>query len=176
MAGTVGGTVSELTGGKFANGAITGAFAYLYNQVMEGYAKQQALKQGACNSPTTNCQSHNALYQSAVDERTKLEAIESISPELEALGAFAGGGIGAVKNVSGIVFKSGHYSSRLAEKGLSVSGVEGVVAGRVNTFRSQLAVNAPFAERLFVDRIHLEYRGILRPNGEVNIGTIFPIK
>ncbi|MGQ0687222.1 MAG: RHS repeat-associated core domain-containing protein [Limnobacter sp.] len=33
MAGTVGGTVSELTGGKFANGAITGAFAYLYNQM-----------------------------------------------------------------------------------------------------------------------------------------------
>lgn len=32
LAGTVGGTVSELTGGKFSNGAITGAFAYLYNQ------------------------------------------------------------------------------------------------------------------------------------------------
>ncbi|MAZ10510.1 MAG: hypothetical protein CMN90_12650 [Sutterellaceae bacterium] len=32
MAGTVGGTISELTGGKFSNGAITGAFAYLYNQ------------------------------------------------------------------------------------------------------------------------------------------------
>lgn len=33
MVGTVGGTVSELTGGKFSNGAITGAFAYLYNQM-----------------------------------------------------------------------------------------------------------------------------------------------
>lgn len=31
VAGTVGGTVSEMTGGKFSNGAITGAFAYLYN-------------------------------------------------------------------------------------------------------------------------------------------------
>ena len=33
LAGTVGGTVSEMTGGKFSNGAITGAFAYLYNQL-----------------------------------------------------------------------------------------------------------------------------------------------
>jgi len=28
---TVGGTVSQLTGGKFANGAVTGAFVHLFN-------------------------------------------------------------------------------------------------------------------------------------------------
>lgn len=33
MAGTVGGTLSELNGGKFSNGAITGAFAYLHEYV-----------------------------------------------------------------------------------------------------------------------------------------------
>ncbi len=32
IAATAGGTASELTGGKFANGAITAAFAHLYNQ------------------------------------------------------------------------------------------------------------------------------------------------
>jgi hypothetical protein len=34
IAATIGGTVSEATGGKFANGAQTAAFAYLFNQVM----------------------------------------------------------------------------------------------------------------------------------------------
>jgi hypothetical protein len=33
----VGGTVSELTGGKFANGAVSGAFVHLFNA--EGYTK-----------------------------------------------------------------------------------------------------------------------------------------
>ena len=32
IAGTVGGTVSKMTGGKFSNGAITAAFANLFNQ------------------------------------------------------------------------------------------------------------------------------------------------
>ena len=32
IAGAVGGTISEVTGGKFANGAITAAIAYAYNQ------------------------------------------------------------------------------------------------------------------------------------------------
>lgn len=30
----IGGTASELGGGKFANGAVTGAFGYLFNQVL----------------------------------------------------------------------------------------------------------------------------------------------
>ncbi len=32
MIAAAGGTAAELTGGKFANGAVTAAFAYLYNQ------------------------------------------------------------------------------------------------------------------------------------------------
>jgi len=32
IAGAVGGTISEVTGGKFANGAVTAAIAYAYNQ------------------------------------------------------------------------------------------------------------------------------------------------
>ncbi len=38
MAG-VAGTVSQLTGGKFANGAMTGAFIYMFNH-MAGYMKR----------------------------------------------------------------------------------------------------------------------------------------
>lgn len=35
IAGLVGGTAAELSGGKFANGAATGAFAHLFNQLQE---------------------------------------------------------------------------------------------------------------------------------------------
>ncbi len=34
MAGVVGGTASELGGGKFANGAVTGAFVHMFNAEM----------------------------------------------------------------------------------------------------------------------------------------------
>ena len=32
---TVAGTASELAGGKFSNGAMSGAFAYLYNELSQ---------------------------------------------------------------------------------------------------------------------------------------------
>jgi len=31
------GLISKVTGGKFANGAVTGAFVYLFNHVMKHY-------------------------------------------------------------------------------------------------------------------------------------------
>ncbi len=37
---TVGGTVSEITGGKFANGAVSGAFIYMFNGLMGKIAQQ----------------------------------------------------------------------------------------------------------------------------------------
>ena len=38
------GTVSEIGGGKFANGAITGAFAVMFNDLMHGSPKSQYIK------------------------------------------------------------------------------------------------------------------------------------
>jgi len=39
---TVSGTVSEMTGGKFANGAMTGAFIHLFNDYADSYASKIA--------------------------------------------------------------------------------------------------------------------------------------
>ena len=39
----IGGTVSELTGGKFANGAITAAYAYIFNQVSARFIRSSGL-------------------------------------------------------------------------------------------------------------------------------------
>jgi len=38
----VGGTASHLTGGKFVNGAFSGAFIYLFNDAMDQYANKIA--------------------------------------------------------------------------------------------------------------------------------------
>ena len=35
---TVSGTVSEATGGKFANGAMTGAFVHMFNDELHAFA------------------------------------------------------------------------------------------------------------------------------------------
>lgn len=40
-AAVVGGTASELGGGKFANGAVSGAFSYLFNQLSESFIEKE---------------------------------------------------------------------------------------------------------------------------------------
>ena len=50
MAATVGGTVSKLTGGKFANGARTSAFGYLFNQEGPNLASQFRMQGRYLNS------------------------------------------------------------------------------------------------------------------------------
>lgn len=42
MAAAIGGTASKLSGGKFANGAITGAFSRLFNDEMQHGAQNDA--------------------------------------------------------------------------------------------------------------------------------------
>ncbi|WP_294031886.1 hypothetical protein [Thiolapillus sp.] len=42
----IGGTASTLSGGKFANGALSGAFGYLYNQAAHNYSECQT-----CDDP-----------------------------------------------------------------------------------------------------------------------------
>ena len=47
-AAVVGGTASELAGGKFANGAVTGAFSFAFNEVVhnDGFEKPDPLQKG----------------------------------------------------------------------------------------------------------------------------------
>jgi hypothetical protein len=47
ISATKGGTVSSLTGGKFANGARTAAFQYLFNQAAGNWWKEQKAKWAA---------------------------------------------------------------------------------------------------------------------------------
>ena len=43
----LGGTISEIGGGKFANGAVTGAYSMLFNDIMHEAAKNSAMKKMA---------------------------------------------------------------------------------------------------------------------------------
>ena len=44
IAGVVGGTVSQATGGKFANGAVSGAFVHLFNDEFENLFYQNKVR------------------------------------------------------------------------------------------------------------------------------------
>ena len=52
IAGAVGGTVTELTGGKFANGARTAAFAHLFNQESQNRAAPESRAEDAQEGQT----------------------------------------------------------------------------------------------------------------------------
>jgi len=45
ISGIVGGTASELGGGKFANGAISGAFVHMFNAEMHKYIRSLSVRQ-----------------------------------------------------------------------------------------------------------------------------------
>ena len=47
MAAVIGGTISEVTGGKFANGAVTAAFAQLFNGETQNRLKKLARERAA---------------------------------------------------------------------------------------------------------------------------------
>jgi RHS repeat-associated protein len=84
----IGGTAAELGGGKFANGASTAAFGYLFNALTgdsralfgeKGYGANGAAFHGGCVSPTVECAERweraNAVRLSG------LGAIESVHPD-----------------------------------------------------------------------------------------------
>lgn len=64
----------------------------------------------------------------------------------------------------------------MASEGLNVSQVENVVGAQVASMRADMAVGANVSGRVTVDRVLVEYRARLLPNGQVNVGTIFPVK
>ena len=75
IAGVVGGTASEIGGGKFANGAVSGAFVHMFNAEARGWRVRNALTQAGKGSAFANkltSQSINnlrAYYQRLAEAR-----------------------------------------------------------------------------------------------------------
>lgn len=168
-----GGVGSVIVGGKFANGAETAAYGYLFNQL--AHSGQEALQRGTCTTPSVACSQQNADYRAAYDAKINSQAIEGFYPEKEAALLMMAPVRGAAL-IDGLIFRTEHYASRLLADGLSVSRVESLVGANVSAMRANMAVNADVGGRLVVDRVTIEYRARLLPNGTVNIGTIFPVK
>jgi filamentous hemagglutinin len=74
------------------------------------------------------------------------------------------------------IFKSAHNATRLEKAGVSVARAESAVAKEVAAMRGSLEVGADVAGRMRIDKILVEYRARLLPDGSVNVGTIFPVK
>ena len=79
-------------------------------------------------------------------------------------------------SIGSLGFRTEHYASRLVAEGLSVSRVESLVGAEVAAVRANMAVNADVRGRMIVDKITIEYRARLLPNGTVHVGSIFPVK
>lgn len=68
---------------------------------------------------------------------------------------------------SSLVFKTGHYASRLLAAGVNVGRAEAAVQGLIKG-------GAPLHGTVRVDGVLLEYRAMRLPDGRINVGTIFP--
>ena len=58
----VGGTVEEIGGGKFANGAVTGSFTVLFNEMLHEYVPTKELAEARCISMTNGVGYHESQY------------------------------------------------------------------------------------------------------------------
>jgi YD repeat-containing protein len=76
---------------------------------------------------------------------------------------------------NGISFQTGHYAPRLREDGLNVSAVEARVAEEVEKLRAQMIPNKSEIRRITIDGVVVEFRAFMRPDGQINVGTIFPV-
>jgi hypothetical protein len=74
----------------------------------------------------------------------------------------------------GLIFKTTHYASRLQNAGVSVARAEAAVAREVEAMRPHMAGWA--VGRIRVDNVLVEYRVDVMRNGNLNIGSIFPVR
>jgi hypothetical protein len=78
-----------------------------------------------------------------------------------------------------ILFKTGHYAPRLIAEGLDVAETEAAVAREVNATISTATEGTaigPFSGRLMINDVQVEYRAMPLSGGQVNVGTVFPVK
>lgn len=59
---------------------------------------------------------------------------------------------------------------------MRVARAEALVSPKIVAMRPNMVVGSDVRGRLIVDGVLVEYRAQLRPNGTVNVGTIFPVK
>lgn len=76
---------------------------------------------------------------------------------------------------SGISFQTGHYAPRLREGGLNVPAVEARVAEEVEKLRAEMIPNQRVIRQITIDGVLVEFRAFMRSDGQINVGTIFPV-
>ncbi|WP_177497893.1 RHS repeat domain-containing protein [Pseudomonas sp. Hp2] len=79
-------------------------------------------------------------------------------------------------SIGSTVFRTAHYASRLEAAGLNVARTQTIIAREVARVRQNLAIGADVVGRMRVNGVLIEYRMRALPNGNVNVGTIFPVK
>ncbi len=79
-------------------------------------------------------------------------------------------------NSAVINFQTRHYESRLKAEGLDPATVESGVAQEVQTMVPNLEKGSNAWGRMTIDGVLVEFRLYVKSNGEINVGTIFPVK
>lgn len=88
---------------------------------------------------------------------------------LGTIGSFATG-----EGEANLIFKTEHYAQRLLAEGVDVANAEKAVANEIRAVESTLA--GPVSGRITVDGTLIQYNAFPLPGGNINIGTIFPVK
>ncbi|MGA7780609.1 MAG: hypothetical protein WCA85_23310 [Paraburkholderia sp.] len=75
-----------------------------------------------------------------------------------------------------INFQRAHYAARLKQEGIAPEVAEARVAEIMQDIMPHMEAGSSVWGRFEIDGVLIQYRGYLRSNGEMNVGTIFPIK
>lgn len=110
----------------------------------------------------------NSAAQRIKEGLTEMAKDTAIAAATFGVGLAARASIGVMlASRSAIVFKTGHYASRLLAAGVNVDRAETAVQGIIRN-------GGPLHGTIMVDGVRLEYRAMRLTDGRINVGTIFP--
>jgi hypothetical protein len=109
MAGVVGGTASELGGGKFSNGAVTGAFVHMFNAEMDPRLKGKGVPQAMDGDGRGSPEDAAIVAQTEADMRSGLVRGLKATSSVSSFAALAAGSTGQ-EYAAGLFVVTGYIS------------------------------------------------------------------
>ena len=133
-------------------------------------AQQEFSAAVAPSAPGSDVVTHNDEERALVAQRLgEGRTVAEIQAELNGMRA-----TGTAK--TSIYFRTSHYAARLAKDGVDIKLAEKEVETRLAQIASSVPAGAIQIDRLTLNKVLLEYRYFKRPDGSINVGTIFPVK
>jgi hypothetical protein len=173
----LGGAGATLSGGKFANGALTGSFGYLFNEVghlgQRGYAPTFYDDGTVCNAGLAGCTNWSGAIEPVYPELA-LPALRGVGLIVRALDLF--GPSSDLEILFGTNRNDPAHATRwLVREGVDVERTQAAIRADLNANNAATRpVGQGWTGAVSVDGRTVNYSAYRLPDGRINVGSTRP--